>query len=1100
MFHKLVITPLFFVFCSIATLGVQAQVEEAENIIKPATAGGTVTLASGTNTTYRAQKSIILQPTFQVLSGATFIAMIGEPSTVTITFPDIPAKTYGDPTFTLNATASNGAAITYTSDKPELASVSGNTVTIKAPGTVTITARSESPIATATKVFTISKKSQVITIANIPDKNQGDAAFQLAPSSNSGLTSFTYTLVSGPATVSATGFVTPSSTLSGAVSIKIGQAGNDIFLSTETTVSFNVRSVAEQITFATIPSKTFGDPSFTLSATSNKGSAIVYTSSAPAIASINGNAVSILGAGTVTFTAKAQNSDASITQTITIAKKDQEVTIAPVSEKNQGGESFQLSPTSTSGLSSFTYSLVSGPATVSPNGSVTPSATAGGRVTIKITQPGNENYLAKEITTSFDVRAKNPTISFTTLAPKTFGDAPFDLSASSSGGSTITFTSDNPGVATISGSTVTITGAGVATIIANTSNPVASTTQTLTVKKAPQIITVAPFEQKRINDPAFQLQVTSSSPLKSLSFKKISGPGTVSAAGVVTPSTDTTGIVAIKISHPGDNNYLKEDTTFSFKIDGGVILSRISPATLKSSASGGISITLKPVDPNFLVNKVTFHYKKISDKNWNSEPVLSGARVYTPSLTNKLGEIGLSYYFSVNYNTNKFEFTDVANVYVEYENGLILPAMPGGSKIENYQIISSPLDLAAAKVEDVFKDLGAYDIKKWRLFHYDTKQAANKELTLSDTIKPGNGYWLITRNPITINTGAGTAVQVTETSPFRIQLKKGYNQIGNPYNFPISWEDVRQANNPADLKTTVSTFSSNGWKESTTIKAFEGAFVWAEYDFEIRIPTIKPDASLLKRASSAREDQQGWKLVLSLIDKEGYESKSAIGMMPNANESKDVFDAIALPRFMKYLEMNSTHPEYFAPKFSQDIVPEKANHIWNFNVETNASESNVAINWDINDSRSLSEEIYLLDKKSGVAVNMKEKGAYHLTNSSNRELTLFYGDKSFIESTVVSSETNMNEPYPNPFSEATTISYSLASSNEVYDVDISVYNMVMEKVISLEKSNKKSGFYHADWNGLDYSGEKVPAGLYFVRVKASAGDNHKEWLKKVILK
>ncbi|MXN93176.1 hypothetical protein GR160_18260, partial [Flavobacterium sp. Sd200] len=58
----------------------------------------------------------------------------------TITFNALNAVTYGDPQFTLNATASSGLEVTFTSSDEEIATVSGNTVTIVGAGTVTITA------------------------------------------------------------------------------------------------------------------------------------------------------------------------------------------------------------------------------------------------------------------------------------------------------------------------------------------------------------------------------------------------------------------------------------------------------------------------------------------------------------------------------------------------------------------------------------------------------------------------------------------------------------------------------------------------------------------------------------------------------------------------------------------------------------------------------------------------------------------------------------------------------------------------------------------------------------------------------------------------
>lgn len=64
--------------------------------------------------------------------------------------------------------------------------------------------------------------------------------------------------------------------------------------------------------------------------------------------------------------------------------------------------------------------------------------------------------------------ANVPTISNFTITPKTNGSAPFMLTAptSTNMGGAFTYTSSNPAVATVSGSTVTITGIGTSTILA----------------------------------------------------------------------------------------------------------------------------------------------------------------------------------------------------------------------------------------------------------------------------------------------------------------------------------------------------------------------------------------------------------------------------------------------------------------------------------------------------------------------------------------------------------------------------------------------------------------------------------------------------------
>jgi hypothetical protein len=72
----------------------------------------------------------------------TFADVAIEPAslTQTISFGALPAKTFGDTSFALTATASSGLTVTYMSSDPLVASISGNAVTILKAGATTITA------------------------------------------------------------------------------------------------------------------------------------------------------------------------------------------------------------------------------------------------------------------------------------------------------------------------------------------------------------------------------------------------------------------------------------------------------------------------------------------------------------------------------------------------------------------------------------------------------------------------------------------------------------------------------------------------------------------------------------------------------------------------------------------------------------------------------------------------------------------------------------------------------------------------------------------------------------------------------------------------
>ena len=73
---------------------------------------------------------------------------------------------------------------------------------------------------------------------------------------------------------------------------------------------FNPPKQDQTITFASLASKTVGEPSFTLGATASSTLPVTYTSSVPAVATVIGSQVTIVGAGSTTITASQIGNDA----------------------------------------------------------------------------------------------------------------------------------------------------------------------------------------------------------------------------------------------------------------------------------------------------------------------------------------------------------------------------------------------------------------------------------------------------------------------------------------------------------------------------------------------------------------------------------------------------------------------------------------------------------------------------------------------------------------------------------------------------------------------------------------------------------------------
>ncbi|WP_375580740.1 T9SS type A sorting domain-containing protein [Marivirga tractuosa] len=162
-------------------------------------------------------------------------------STQSISFDDIPEKLVNDEPFDLTATASSGLEVSYTSSDQDVATISGNTVTILGAGETTITAIQEgndeylaAPV--VQKVLRVNKLDQTINITPIDNKLTTDADFEVEAETSSGLP-LSYE-ISGPASIAGTTISLNGST--GTVTIKVIQEGDEFYNSESASVSFQV--------------------------------------------------------------------------------------------------------------------------------------------------------------------------------------------------------------------------------------------------------------------------------------------------------------------------------------------------------------------------------------------------------------------------------------------------------------------------------------------------------------------------------------------------------------------------------------------------------------------------------------------------------------------------------------------------------------------------------------------------------------------------------------------------------------------------------------------------------------------------------------------
>ncbi|TAL70833.1 MAG: T9SS type A sorting domain-containing protein [Bacteroidetes bacterium] len=104
------------------------------------------------------------------------------------------------------------------------------------------------------------------------------------------------------------------------------------------------------------------------------------------------------------------------------------------------------------------------------------------------------------------------------------------------------------------------------------------------------------------------------------------------------------------------------------------------------------------------------------------------------------------------------------------------------------------------------------------------------------------------------------------------------------------------------------------------------------------------------------------------------------------------------------------------------------------------------------------------------------------TGTTNKVLSGFW-NTIIINATGINDETGNNlfseehlgQNYPNPFNTSTTISYDIT---RISRVNLSIFNVLGEKVVTLVNETKQTGNYTMDWDATNFQ-----SGTYFCRLE-----------------
>ena len=492
----------------------------------------------------------------------------------TITFGALSNKAMGTAPFALNATASSGLVVAFTSITLPVCTIAASTVTLVSVGTCTIQATQpgNSNYAAASSVtqhLNVTQGAQMIAFAALANLALGASPFTVGATSSSGLAvSFTSTTLA-VCTVSGT---TVTLVSLGTCTIQAAQPGNANYAAaTAVSQHFSVTSESQTITFGALLSQAYGTAPFTVSATASSGLAVTFTSTTLPVCTVTAATVKLLIAGTCTIQAsQAGNTNYAaatpVSQSFTVSPETQTITFGALPNKPFSTVPLTVSATASSGLAVGFMSMTSSVCTVTsaPSGA-TVTLVGVGTCTIEASQPGTSSYAtATPVDQSFTVMQAAQTITFGALANKVFGSAPFTISATASSGLAVSFAS-NSAVCSVSssasGAMVTLALAGTCTIQATQPgnadySPATAVDQSFTVTQKSQTITFGALSSQVFGTAQLQVGATASSGL-AVGFTST----TSSVCTVATTATGSaitllsTGSCSIQADQPGNTDY-----------------------------------------------------------------------------------------------------------------------------------------------------------------------------------------------------------------------------------------------------------------------------------------------------------------------------------------------------------------------------------------------------------------------------------------------------------------------------------------------------------------------------------------------------------------
>lgn len=411
---------------------------------------------------------------------------------------------------------------------------------------------------------------------------------------------------------------------------------------------------------------------------------------------------------------------------------------------------------------------------------------------------------------------------------------------------------------------------------------------------------------------------------------------------------------------------------------------------------------------------------------------------------------------------------------------------------QTYAPAGWPLTFADSTVATLLPTLWPSDDSRWRLAHWDP--TSSRYVYASDSLgklQAGAGYWLATMAPQLITVGGHPINAASVSVPLAGGVASGWNQVANPYRFPIADSALRvvvganthgfTAVGNTAVEHAVYDYTGSAYVSVHTLQPNRSYWVHKMVDGAVSLKF--PNLSSTGPAPALPGLPDGAEWAVGVVARQGATATAPVMMGAGAasrDEGTPLRRESPPPAPQGGLTLHAGEPGEAHVRQISDLVAGGAPTRWVLELAGAEAPGEVQL---VLDGYALPAgmTLWLGDPAAGWTREVHAGETVTLAaHASARRLTL---EASFGGPASGTSATLAMSAYPNPFRGAIGLRAALPASS---DVRVRILDLQGRLVRTLDRALAPAGESVMLWDGRSASGELVRPGVYLARWQAGA--------------